>query len=150
MKAVGLVLFLVLTVIAGIHAYWGFGGLWPADSEDALIRTVIGDENFTAMPPLWMTLAVSAAIMGAALIALLGTARRTGILRLVAMTGSAVLALVFLGRGASGLAHGAGLWLTEITLTEPFASLDRTLYSPLCVAIGGGFVVLLVAQLRRS
>jgi len=33
----------LLLVIAGLHTYWGLGGLWPAKSAAELARTVVGD-----------------------------------------------------------------------------------------------------------
>ena len=49
-----------------------------------------------------------------------------------------LFALVFLVRGA--LAY-TSFW-RRLTPQEPFATLDRTRYGPLCLAIGLGFVVL--------
>ena len=41
---------LVLAAIALLHAYWGFGGLWPARDEAGLTATVIGVRGRNRMP----------------------------------------------------------------------------------------------------
>jgi hypothetical protein len=53
------------------------------------------------------------------------------------------LALLFLARGVAGY-HPA--W-RRIHPVEPFAGLDRSLYSPLCLFIGAGFALLVAESL---
>ncbi len=48
------------------------------------------------------------------------------------------LAFVFLGRGVAGYAPP---WRARHS-AEPFAIWDRLVYSPLCLALGAGFVLL--------
>ena len=53
------------------------------------------------------------------------------------------LAALFLARGVVGYTPRWRKVFTE----EPFATLDRKNYSPLCLAIGIGFVILVVLRL---
>ncbi len=141
MRALSLLIFIVLTVIALVHVYWGFGGLWPGTTEQELIDTVIGAPGMTRMPPAWMTFTVAGLIFTAGVIALsAGGAVRLGP-AWFARLGTGVLALIFIGRGVSG--H----WLptTGIEQSEPFATLDVTFYAPLCLALGAGFAELTIA-----
>jgi hypothetical protein len=55
----------------------------------------------------------------------------------------AVLAIVFLGRGLAGYTPG---WRARHS-GEPFATLDRKTYSPLCLWVGVGFVLLVAMRL---
>jgi hypothetical protein len=53
-----LLLSLVLLFLAGLHAWWGLGGIWPASSARELALAVIGDGR-TRMPPPWQCYAVA-------------------------------------------------------------------------------------------
>lgn len=50
----------------------------------------------------------------------------------------AALAVIFSGRGLSSFTP----WFRASQSEEPFATLDRRLYGPLCLALGTGFAVL--------
>src|SRR5438270_14027111 len=52
---------LAAMLIAAAHAWWAFGRIWPAASEAALARAVIGDGR-VRMPPPWQCAAVSGAL----------------------------------------------------------------------------------------
>ena len=52
----------MLLVIAGLHAYWGLGGLWPEKSEAELARAVVGDGR-TRMPAPWSCFTVAALLV---------------------------------------------------------------------------------------
>jgi hypothetical protein len=54
-----------------------------------------------------------------------------------------LLALLFIGRGVLGYTPG---WRARFS-AEPFASLDRKNYSPLCFWIGAGFLILVLMRL---
>jgi len=133
------ILTLVLAAIAALHAYWGFGGVWPGrDAADCARRTG-GFRGARAMPGPAACFTVAAAIAIAALIPIF-LAGRFGMLATLA--GLAV-ALVFLGRGVAGFTPA---W-RRLTPEEPFASLDVRYYSPLCLAIGTGFAALAIKEL---
>ena len=53
-------------------------------------------------------------------------------------------AAVFLGRGVAGYVPA---W-RAIFSREPFATMDRTYYSPLCLAIAAGLVWILIERLK--
>ncbi len=138
MKTLSILLFAVLTVIAALHAYWALGGLWPAKSEAELIRTVIGQKNFVRMPPAWMTFVVSGLVMTAAFIGLSASGALPIGWPWLARLGALGVALVMLARGAVTYV----LPDANHALLEPFATLNYRYYSPLCLALGVGFLCL--------
>ena len=54
-----------------------------------------------------------------------------------------VFALAFLGRGILGYTP----WWRARHPVEPFATLDRRNYSPLCLWVGAGFLILVLMRL---
>lgn len=132
-------IFVVLTIVALLHAYWAFGGRWPGHDEPSLARMVVGSKGIATMPARGPTLAVAVVIFLAGVVALaradLVPVPLPPMLRSVAVT---VLAVVFLGRGIASFT----LWFRASQSEEPFATLDRRLYGPLCLALGTGFAVL--------
>lgn len=101
--AIAVALAFLLAAIAGLHAYWGRGGLWPAASEDELIATVIGNAGARRMPSPGLCLLVALAIAVTAVWPLLlAQAPGTPALRpLILLVGFAIMA-VFLLRGVAG------------------------------------------------
>ena len=134
-------IFVVLTIVALLHAYWAFGGRWPGHDEPSLVRMVVGSKGITAMPARGPTLAVAVVIFLAGVVALaradLVPVPLPPMLQSVAVT---ALAVVFLGRGIASFTP----WFRASQSEEPFATLDRRLYGPLCLALGTGFAVLVV------
>ncbi|NLH83772.1 MAG: DUF3995 domain-containing protein [Phyllobacteriaceae bacterium] len=132
-------IFVVLTIVALLHAYWAFGGRWPGHDELSLARTVVGSKGITAMPARGPTLVVAVQIFLAGVVA----SARAGLvptpLPATAQTVAlAALATVFLVRGIAGFTP----MFRALQSEEPFATLDRRLYSPLCLALGIGFAIL--------
>jgi hypothetical protein len=136
-------LFVVLLTIADLHAAWGFGWWWPSDSEAGLAKTVVGKPGITSMPSLVACLVVAALLAAASLWPLFATglfpSRWPAWLTQLA---GVALALVFVGRGVAGYLPA---WRKRFS-EQPFAGLDRRLYSPLCLAIGAGITTILVAS----
>jgi hypothetical protein len=131
---------LVVAAIAVLHAYWGFGGLWPETTESDLAHAVIGDGR--ARMPGTLACVLVAAILAAVAAwpwLLLSHPKNQ-----IALLGGAAIAAVFFLRGCAGYSlrwrarHGA----------EPFATRDMMFYSPLCVALAAAFVALLVLVRR--
>ena len=117
----------VLAAIALLHLYWALGGFWPA--------------GIRRMPPVWMTAAVVLALLAAALWPLMWAALVPYALpQTLVVLGMWVLATVFLLRGIAGYTPVFG----PDRVQEPFLSLNRRLYAPLCLVIGAGFVLLIV------
>lgn len=127
--------FIPLLAIAMAHVIWAFGGTWPVQDRKTLARTIIGVKDAGDMPPRPVTALVALGAFAAGIWALSLTdpAENT-----VLTLGGAVLALVFLGRGIAGYTRR---W-RALTPEEPFASLDRKIYAPLCLFIGVGFALL--------
>jgi hypothetical protein len=137
MIALGLATAAILLALAALHAVWGFGIWWPIADEAGLARTIAGFRRIQRMPSGAASFAVAAALAVSALIAvLLADGVRIGGLVFI---GGAGCALVFLGRGIAGYMPA---W-ASLTPEEPFRTYDRTYYSPLCLAIGFAFLVLL-------
>jgi Protein of unknown function (DUF3995) len=132
--------FIPLLAISMAHYMWAFGSRWPVRDEETLVRTVIGFHGATRMPNRFVTFIVATAILAAGVWALAMTDPSDS---LILTTGGALLALVFLGRGIAGFTPK---WRALVP-QEPFATFDKKLYSPLCLAIGAGFVLLVVWRL---
>jgi hypothetical protein len=140
-QIVALALGALLWALAGLHAYWGRGGLWPEADEASLARTVIGAAGVREMPSASACYGAASVLFFAGLwpltmIAGLMPALLPAELMLLAGYG---LAAIFLGRGAAAYLPVFRRVFSE----EPFATLDRRLYGPLCLAIGFGFSFLL-------
>jgi len=139
--AIAIVLALLLAIIAGLHAYWGRGGLWPAANEGELIATVIGNAGAKRMPSPGLCLLVALAITLTAIWPLL-LAQMSGMaaMRPFLLLGGFAILAVFLLRGVAGYLPA---W-RRLHPREPFASYDRRYYSPLCLLIAAGYAVLLL------
>lgn len=129
----------VLAIIAALHFYWGGGGHWPAKKRSALASIVIGQKHQPRMPPAGITFFVAFLILGTALLPVF---RVMGIgspfwLR----TGLQLLTFVFLFRGIIGYSR----WFRTTLSHEPFATLNRRYYTPLCLILAAGFGTLLLA-----
>lgn len=141
-EIIAISLFVVLAIISAVHVYWGFGGLWPCKDLQSLVNTVIGGKGFTQMPSAWLTFAVAALIGTAGVFPLLLVFVPDGILpfNMIAF-GMVALAMVFIGRGVASFAG----YFRKMEATEPFVTLDRKYYGPLCLLLGAGFVAVLSA-----
>lgn len=135
---------LVLAAIAALHAYWGFGGVWPGRDEKSCARAVAGFKGIDRMPPPVACFAVTAAMLATAAVALALSGSTA-----LPLPGWAVLlaglcaALVFLARGTAGYT----LAWRRLTPELPFARNDRLYFSPLCLAIGVGFGILTLGEI---
>lgn len=146
-KVIGWGLFTVLTLISLLHIYWGYGGLWPADSVRDLIDLVIGDARFERMPPKWMTLIVAGLIAAAGWMALEKSAIIALLPSRLVTAATWCLIVVFALRGLSTYLLTIGLRETSPYRTEAFQKYDSILYAPLCLAIAAAFLIL---GLRRT
>jgi hypothetical protein len=86
-------------------------------------------------------LAVALLVFAAGIIALAVADPVAGGLGLTLL--GALLALVFIGRGILGYTPR---WRAAFPV-EPFATLDRRNYSPLCLVIGAGYLFLVLMRL---
>lgn len=127
-----------LAAIAVLHVYWAFGGLWPGTDVDSLVRTVVGVKDMRSMPSRPLTLAVAMALMAAGLPPLAKASLLPAFLPLVL-----VQACLLLG-GAVFTLRGVAPYLPFGTpyRVEPFATLDRRFYGPLCLVTALEYAVL--------
>ena len=134
---------LTLAALSGLHAAWGFGSTWPEKDGKALARRVAGFRGVDRMPRPAACFFVAAGLAFAALVAL--TAARllpTSYPHWLVLTALSAVAAVFTLRG---LLAFTPQW-RERTPEEPFATLDRRFYGPLCLVVGGGLTLIMFAQ----
>jgi hypothetical protein len=129
----------ILLLITTLHVYWGIGGVWPGRDAASCARAVVGFRGVNEMPSPVAAFAVAACLALATLwpMALEGVFATPFAHDGLAAT-AVMIGLVFLGRGILGFTP----WWRRLAPEQPFARLDTRLYSPLCLAIGAGFVVL--------
>jgi hypothetical protein len=135
-----IVLSFVLTLLAAAHAWWAMGRIWPSASEFALAYAVIGDGR-VRMPPPWQCAVV--AVLLAAVAAWPWIVLRWPDSEVV-LIGSIVIGAIFFLRGTAGYSPR---WRGRFT-TQPFRTLDFYIYSPLCLALGVGFITLLTREMH--
>ena len=144
---IALMLCFTLSCVAAVHVYWAFGGLWPAQDEAALARTVVGVKDLRKMPGRGVTLVVSILIAVAGILPLYVTGLLVppmtiplpaSLLKgaLPALLGE--LALIFLARGTLSYVG----YFQKREAEEPFLTLDKRYYAPLCLALGSGYAFL--------
>ncbi len=131
--------FIILFVISLIHIYWGFGGVWPARDGLALSRMVIGVET-TSPPPGFVTFVVAGMIFIAgylpmAWLNVFPWPVSQTVLYIMMISGG----LVFLLRGLVAYTP----LMKKYSTVEPFTSLNKKYYSPLCLFIGVSIFVIL-------
>jgi hypothetical protein len=137
----GPLLFLVLLAIAALHLAWARGVVWPAQDEPGLVAMVIGMEGIGRLPPKKLTYLVAVTLAFGAVTALLLAFD-------VVLPGNALgyvgagFAAVFVLRGVLGYLPP---WRKRHPL-EPFATLDRIIYSPACILLGEGFFSLVSSR----
>jgi hypothetical protein len=137
-------IFIMLTAIAAVHVAWGFGVRWPRKTEAELVTTVIGHKRDAMPPPLHCYLAALAIFIPGAIALLLAGIVQTALPAWLVTLAGAGAALVFAGRGIAGYVPA---WRARHP-REPFASLDRHYYSPFCLMLAAGLVVLLANGMR--
>lgn len=131
---------LMLGAIALLHLYWGFGGFWPGHDAASLVDKVIGARAGTPVPPLWACALVALCLTIAAASCLwVASSSGAGAARLVSWAAYGSFwfsAFVFLARGASTYVSP----LLQSARGTAFYDLDRTIYAPLCLALGAAFL----------
>jgi hypothetical protein len=133
-------LFIPLLAIALAHLVWSLGGSWPIRDKELLTRTVIGRPGVTRVPRL-AALFVAIAVLGAGVVALSLADDTAGGLPLTLL--GAAIGAIFIARGFVGYTPQ---WRAHFPV-EPFATLDRRQYSPLCLILGAGFLLLVLMRL---
>jgi hypothetical protein len=141
-ELLAVLLWVVLAAIATLHAAWGLGSHWPCESEAVLVRTAGGTPGATRMYPASACFTVAALLAGTSVWPLFAV----GLLpeawpRWLTLLAGAGIAAVFFARGIAGYVPA---W-RRLQSAEPFATLDQRIYSPLCLGLGAGFLVILIA-----
>lgn len=142
MTVLAIVLLAIVGGIALLHAAWGLGSHWPAAGPEQLAKSAVGMPGITQMPAPAACFLVAALLAGVAVWPLFAT----GLLpeawpHWLTQLAGAGIAAVFLGRGIAGYTRA---WRRNFP-EEPFASYDRRTYSPLCLALGAGYLAILIA-----
>ena len=133
-------IFVVLLAVAIAHFLWSIGSRWPIRDPELLARTVIGKPGVVRVPKL-ASFIISLLVLAAGLLALSLADHTAGGWWLTLI--GVLLAAVFLGRGAIGYTER---WRATFSV-EPFATLDRKNYSPICLALGAGYLILGIMRL---
>jgi hypothetical protein len=142
--ALAITLAAIVYGLAILHASWGLGGHWPAASAERLAKAAVGTPGIRRMPGPAPCLIVAALLTGVAAWPLFAA----GLLpvawpRPLTLLAGAGIAAAFLGRGAAGYTQA---WRRRFP-EQPFATYDRRYYSPLCLALGAGYLAVLIAGL---
>lgn len=133
-------MFIALFSVSLAHLLWSFGRTWPIRNEKLLAQTVVGFKDIERMPPRLASFVVAAATFTAGMFALALADHDSGGL-LLELAGFG-FAAVFLARGIVGFTS----WWAGVTPEPNFRLNDRRVYSPLCLAIGLGFIALIVLR----
>jgi hypothetical protein len=143
MTLMAVLVFLTLAAIAAIHVAWGLGMTFPAANRDDLFLLVVGARGRAEMPGLLQSLAAAAAIFlaGAAALLVAGLVRLPLPSSLVTALG-VLVTLVFAGRGVAAYLPA---WRRHFP-REPFATMDRSWYGPLCLLLAVCFAILLIKR----
>jgi hypothetical protein len=142
MSALALALSAIVYGIAILHAAWGLGSHWPAANPERLAKAAVGTPGIRRMPPPASCFVVAALLAGIASWPLFAA----GLLpeawpHWLTLIAGAGIAAAFLGRSVAGYTE---IWRRHFP-EQPFATLDRRYYSPLCLALGAGTLVILIA-----
>lgn len=141
MLIVTIVLVVIFLAIATIHGMWGFQVWWPDGDEQKLARRIVGKRGIKRMPAPVQCFAVTVMMFGAAiLVLLLGGLWALPMLPFWLVRWAA-MALVA-GLVLRGLVGFTGFW-ARLLPEEPFRTFDRRYYSPLCLLLAVGILVLM-------
>ena len=133
-------MFIALFAVSLAHFLWSMGRTWPIRNEKLLAQTVVGFKDIERMPPRLASFAVSVATIAAGIYALALADHDSGGIWL--NLGGVALAAVFLARGIVGYTA----WWANLTPEPNFRLNDRRVYSPLCIALGLGFLALIILR----
>ncbi len=134
----------VVLVVAGIlHLLWAARIYFPFANEQAAARAVVGLRGITRMPSRGASAFVGLLLIAAAVAAVcIGSfSAQVPAAKYVLAPLGLFLSAVFLTRGIAGILPAFERAAPE----QPFLTLNRRLYSPLCAAIGLGFLFLVIA-----
>ena len=134
------ILFLCLLTVSLAHFLWAVGSKWPIRDPALLAHTVIGMPGVERIPRLASFVVALLVLAAAAVGSALGDKTSGGLPLTLA---GIVLTLVFAVRGIGGYTQ----WWRARHPIEPFATLDKRIYSPLCLIVAVCFAVLVITRL---
>lgn len=133
-------IFIPLLAVSLAHFLWSLGKTWPIRDERLLAKTVVGRPGIEKMPPRILSFMVAVAVLAAGIVALSLADPEAGGWWLDGL--GVLIGLVFLARGVVGYLP---FW-AALTPEEPFRTLDRKNYSPLCLILGIGFITMVILR----
>jgi len=133
-------MFVALLAVSVAHLVWTFGSTWPIRDERLLAQTVIGYKDARHVPR-GTAFGVFALTLLAGIMAVALADETSGGIWLSGI--GLALAVVFLARGILGYTSA---W-AERRPEPSFRFNDRRVYSPLCLAVGVGFLALVALRL---
>lgn len=134
-------IFVALLAVSFAHFLWSLGRTWPIRNEKLLAQTVVGLKDIQHMPPRIASFAVSIATLTAGILALALADEAAGGIWLT--LAGLLPASLFLARGILGYTP----WWADRTPEPNFRLNDARVYSPLCIALGLGFIALVAVRL---
>lgn len=134
-------MFIALFAVSLAHFLWSLGRTWPIRNEKLLAQTVVGFRDIERMPPRLASFAIALGSFAAGTYALALADHDSGGIWL--NLGGLALAALFLARGVLGFTP----WWQQLTPEANFRLNDRRVYSPLCLALGLGFLALVFFRL---
>lgn len=131
----------LLAAIAVVHALWGMGSSFPAADRDSLALLAIGQRRVPDAAACFVV-ASAVAAMAALPSVVLGWIELPRPFVQLAKLGCWAAAAVFAARGIAGYLPA----FDRIFPLEPFHTMNRVAYSPLCLVLAALFVA--VARAR--
>jgi len=142
-EIVGNSLALLLAATGVLYLLWAAGLTFPFSNEQALARSLIGRRGITQIPSRLSFVYISLLFFAAAIAAFLlgGFSEAVPRSKPFLLPVGLLLTLVFFGRGIAGVLPAFERAAPE----QPYLSLNRRLYSPLCALAGAAFLFLTLA-----
>ncbi len=142
MGLISFAIFIVLLLVSLLHLSWAFGLAWPAKTRVDLGAMVVGTPKGVPMPSSGLTVLVAIFIFGLGLAALWGA----NMFSLGRIDGLKIWVLpaiitVFSVRGATSYLPFGPLQSSA----EPFRSLDRHYFAPLCLLLAAGYLTIFLS-----
>lgn len=142
-EIVGNCLAVVLGATSVLYLLWAAGLTFPFANEQSLARSLIGRRGITRIPSRATFIYLAVLFLAAATAAFMlgGFSEHVPRAKPFLAPVGLLLTLVFLGRGVAGVLPAFERAAPE----QPYLSLNRRIYSPLCVLAGLAFLFLTVA-----
>lgn len=136
----GTLLAILLGGLGLLHIIWAAGLSFPFPNEQSLARSIVGRRGITRLPSHASVALLGMLLISAACAAIVMGHYATSIttLKFLMVPIGLFLSAVFLLRGLVGVLPAFERAAPE----QPYLSLNRRLYSPLCFLIGVGFLAL--------